>query len=217
MNGTSIFDPVLCELAYRWFSPESGSILDPFAGGSVRGIVAAKLGRPYTGVDLRAEQVEANQMQWDDLEDEESPAPNWVNGDSLDIGQLVEGEFDMIFSCPPYADLEVYSEDPKDLSTMSYPDFKEVYSAIIKASVAKLKQDRFAVFVVGEVRQKGSGCSLLQRSNSNNNGRLFADPRAQAIFKRAQAGQDPPKHSCFLQGRPRSRDTGVRRAAIRRN
>jgi DNA modification methylase len=51
-SGTSIFDPVLCELAYRWFSPPAGLVLDPFAGGSVRGIVAAKLGRRYVGVDL---------------------------------------------------------------------------------------------------------------------------------------------------------------------
>jgi 1-aminocyclopropane-1-carboxylate deaminase/D-cysteine desulfhydrase-like pyridoxal-dependent ACC family enzyme len=63
-TGTSIFDPVLCELAYRWFSPESGTVFDPFAGGSVRGIVAATLGRHYTGIDLRAEQIEANQAQW---------------------------------------------------------------------------------------------------------------------------------------------------------
>ena len=41
--GTSIFDPVLCELVYRWFCPSKGKILDPFAGGSVRGIVAAHL------------------------------------------------------------------------------------------------------------------------------------------------------------------------------
>lgn len=47
-SGTSIFDPVLCELAYRWFCPPGGSILDPFAGGSVRGIVAGILGREYT-------------------------------------------------------------------------------------------------------------------------------------------------------------------------
>ena len=40
-DGTSIFDPVLCEIAYRWFCPEGATVLDPFAGGSVRGIVAA--------------------------------------------------------------------------------------------------------------------------------------------------------------------------------
>lgn len=63
-SGTSIFDPVLCELSYRWFCPPGGQILDPFAGGSVRGIVAAALGRKYTGVDLRPEQCEANRAQW---------------------------------------------------------------------------------------------------------------------------------------------------------
>ena len=36
-NGTSIFDPVVCELAYTWFAPVGGVVLDPFAGGSVRG------------------------------------------------------------------------------------------------------------------------------------------------------------------------------------
>lgn len=64
-TGTSVFDPVLCELACRWFSPVAGYVLDPFADGSVRGIVAAMLGRFYVGIDLRKEQVEANQAQWD--------------------------------------------------------------------------------------------------------------------------------------------------------
>ena len=41
-SGTSIFDPVLCELAYRWFCPPGGTVLDPFAGGSVRGIVSSR-------------------------------------------------------------------------------------------------------------------------------------------------------------------------------
>jgi ParB-like chromosome segregation protein Spo0J len=62
-SGTSTFDPVLCEIAYRWFSPPAGRVLDPFAGGSVRGIVAAALGRSYLGIELRPEQIEANRAQ----------------------------------------------------------------------------------------------------------------------------------------------------------
>lgn len=62
-SGTSIFDPVLCEAVYSWFCPPGGKVLDPFAGGSVRGIVAAELGRRYTGVDLSAIQVDANRQQ----------------------------------------------------------------------------------------------------------------------------------------------------------
>lgn len=62
-TGTSIFDPVLCELVYRWFTPPGGQVLDPFAGGSVRGIVAAATGRRYHGIDLSAEQIDANRIQ----------------------------------------------------------------------------------------------------------------------------------------------------------
>lgn len=80
-SGTSIFDPVLCELAYRWFSPPGGTILDPFAGGSVRGIVAAKLGRRYIGIDLRSEQIEANRQQWDAIENKLSLPPPILNAD----------------------------------------------------------------------------------------------------------------------------------------
>lgn len=63
VGTVSVFDPVLCELIYRWFAPPGGTILDPFAGGSVRGIVAGILGYRYTGIDLRPEQVEANYQQ----------------------------------------------------------------------------------------------------------------------------------------------------------
>ena len=59
-TGTSIFDPVLCELAYTWFCNTGGQVVDPFAGGSVRGIVASALNRKYWGCDLSAEQIAAN-------------------------------------------------------------------------------------------------------------------------------------------------------------
>jgi len=65
--GTSIFDPVLCEVVYRWFCPAGGRVLDPFAGGSVRGITASILGYKYTGIDLSARQIEANKLQADEL------------------------------------------------------------------------------------------------------------------------------------------------------
>jgi len=60
-KGTSIFCPVLCELMYRWFCPAGGGVLDPFAGGSVRGCVAGRLGLRYVGVDLSAPQVRVHE------------------------------------------------------------------------------------------------------------------------------------------------------------
>jgi hypothetical protein len=152
-SGTSIFDPVLCELAYSWFSPPGGLVLDPFAGGSVRGIVASKLGRQYVGVELRQEQVEANRIQGDALCPESPPV--WHTGDSRNIDKICHDvDADFVFSCPPYADLEVYSDDPNDLSTLDYADFRSVYFEIIAKACSRLKDNRFACFVVGDVRDK---------------------------------------------------------------
>ena len=150
--STSIFDPVLCEVSYSWFCVEKGSILDPFAGGSVRGIVASVCGYDYHGNDLRKEQIEANIKNANEIGI--GKVPNWTCGDSINIDQLQPGQYDMIFSCPPYADLEVYSDDPRDLSNMEYNNFIDQYSKIIKKSCDMLKDNRFAVFVVGEVRDK---------------------------------------------------------------
>lgn len=149
--GGSIFDPVLCEIAYRWFCPPGGKVLDPFAGGSVRGLVASRLGRPYVGIELRQEQVEANRAQMELAGD---PAPVWLQGDSRQIGKKLAAdiEADLIFSCPPYWNLEQYSDDPADLSNLPLPDFFAAYSEIISAAVARLKQDCFAVWVIGDVR-----------------------------------------------------------------
>lgn len=155
-NGTSIFDPVLCELCIKWFSADGSKVLDPFAGGSVRGVVAALSGRQYTGIDLRPEQIEANEAQWKNISKKYPGAvdPHWITGDSLKTIPTLDGKFDMIMSCPPYADLEVYSDDPADLSTMSYDDFLVAYREIIRLAVERLEDNRFAVFVVGEVRGK---------------------------------------------------------------
>jgi len=148
-DGTSIFDPVLCELAYRWFCPPEGQVVDPFAGGSVRGIVAAQLGLDYWGCDLRAEQIEANRAQAETICDGIKPV--WVCGDSMDT--LAHAPVaDFVFSCPPYGDLEVYSDDPADLSRMEWHAFVAAYKRIILRAVGRLKDDRFACFVVGDFR-----------------------------------------------------------------
>lgn len=153
-TGTSIFDPVLCELMYHWFCETNGAILDPFAGGSVRGIVANYLSYKYTGLELRQEQVDSNREQALDILPLENQ-PQWYCGDS---DKLLEGQwehkFDFIFSCPPYMDLEKYSDLPDDLSTLSDADFDLKYSSIINKACKLLKPGCYAVFVVGDVRDK---------------------------------------------------------------
>jgi hypothetical protein len=152
-TGTSIFDPVLTELLYSWFVPPAGAIFDPFAGGSVRGVVASKLGRRYVGIELRPEQIVANERQGAKICDGDAFQPVWIEGDSTNAAELTEGAlFDFVMACPPYGDLEQYSDDPRDLSNMEYADFAKAYEQIIAAALERLKMDRFACFVVGDIR-----------------------------------------------------------------
>lgn len=146
----SVFDPVLCELAYAWFCPRPGVVLDPFAGGSVRGIVAALMGRDYLGIDLRQEQVDENDRQAQVICPDQRP--RWLVGDSVHLRSIWRGKVDFIFTCPPYGDLEKYSNDPADLSTMHYDVFLGSFRAIIKQAARQLRENRFAAFVVGDFR-----------------------------------------------------------------
>ena len=144
-TNVSIFDPVLCEMMYSWFCPPNGKILDPFAGGSVRGIVAEELGFIYEGIDLSDTQIEANRLQ--------SSKPTWMVGDSdYVLDTILNNNYDFLFTCPPYHDLEKYSENKDDLSNMDYGSFLQKYKSILSKSFSKLKDNRFFGIVVSEIR-----------------------------------------------------------------
>jgi DNA modification methylase len=148
-TNVSIFDPVLCELMYEWFSPKGGSVLDPFAGGSVRGIVAEELGRKYIGIDLSESQIKANK--------EQSKKPLWLCGDSdLELDKVANESHDFVFTCPPYYDLEIYTDNTSDLSNMDDVSFDEKYKSILQKSATKLKNNRFYCIVVSEVREQST-------------------------------------------------------------
>jgi DNA modification methylase len=146
-NTVSIFDATLCEKMYEWFCPKEGRVLDPFAGGSVRGIVATEMGFIYNGIDLSDEQIEANKKQ--------SNKPNWITGDSeWVIDSIYDKTQDFVFTCPPYYDLEKYTDNPADLSNMNADSFDKKYYSILKKAAAKLKDNRFFAVVVSEVREQ---------------------------------------------------------------
>lgn len=79
----------------------------------------------------------------------------WINDDSMNVDNYVnDNSVDMIFTCPPYYDLEIYSNKENDLSNMTFDDFKKAYTQILKKSFKKLKNNRFGVVVIGDIRDK---------------------------------------------------------------
>jgi DNA modification methylase len=159
-KSTSVFDPVVCNVMYLWFTNENDTIYDPFAGGSVRGIVAGVMNRQYIGVDIRQEQIESNHEQLDLLNEDRDVLPQWICGDANEVDVPFH---DFFFTCPPYHNLEIYSDDPKDISNMSWDDFLTTYESIITRSLKKLHNDRFAAIVVSDVRNKEGNYAGLNR------------------------------------------------------
>lgn len=211
-GSTSVFDPVLAEILTLWFTNPGDKILDPWAGGAVRGLVTTTLGRDYTGHELRQEQIDQNLVDYEnytpltyattgaaidlqagdrpsmtlkDVTPEEAhtyrrdewpeqtnpdglnpaepegaahpdlPEPRWVVGDSRDtMQQHPDGSFDMALGCPPYYDLEEYSENEADLSNMDTADFEAAMADTLAIVDQKLRDDRFACFIVGSARDR---------------------------------------------------------------
>jgi len=152
-NTTSILDPVLSELACLWFMPGTGNTFDVFAGDTVFGYVSASLGNHFTGIELRKEQAEFNQAACSGLD------AQYICDDGQNVlDHIGEGTQDLFFSCPPYFDLEQYSDLPNDASNQSsYEEFYKIIDTAFSNAIKCLKGNRFAVIVCGDVRDKKTG------------------------------------------------------------
>lgn len=152
MESSSNFDPVLAEVIYKWFNIEGGKVLDPFAGEQTKGVVCGELGYKYYGNEFRKEQVDYNNFICKEYEN-----VKYFNGDSNFIENIItEREFDFCFTSPPYYDLEVYSAN--DMSALgSYVKFMAQYKNIFSQCYRMLKNNRFLVVKVAEIRDKKTG------------------------------------------------------------
>lgn len=156
-DTTSILDPVLCEVLLHWFTEEGHTTFDPFAGDTVFGFCSSYKNRPFNGIELREEQVLFNQS----IIDVNGLDARYILDDAVNVKKHFQKEsMDFMFSCPPYADLEVYSDKENDLSNMDYDVFFEVIKQVYTDCFSVLKNERFAVITIGEVRHKITGCYI---------------------------------------------------------
>lgn len=153
LTSTSNFDPVLAEVIYTWYADKGATIIDPFAGGIMRGGVAASLGYKYIGTDLNEKQILSNR---DTAKSRGLKGAEWYADNGRNLNNFVGvGEGDLLFTCPPYYDLEKYSDNPDDLSNIdTYEKFIKEYEEILERTYSLLKKNAWAVIVVGNVRDK---------------------------------------------------------------
>jgi DNA modification methylase len=151
-NNVSLFDPVLAELMFLWFCPKNGYIVDPFAGDIRKGAVAGEMGYNFTGIELRKEQYEININKIKDLE--LSNKVKYINDSGENVANHIN-DVDMILSCPPYFNLEKYSNLDNDASNQeTYEQFMNILESGFSNAISKLKKNRFAVVIVGDIRDR---------------------------------------------------------------
>jgi len=153
-TGTvSIFPAPLVEwILLRYGGPKGGKIIDAFAGGPPRGLVSTIMGYSYTGVELRQEQIDENEAVFSELRLE---APTYILGDGRFLLGVPDNEFDFSLTCPPYYNLETYSDLPDDLSNLpTYEAFNYGMFASAVANMRVLKPGAFMCIVVGLFRDK---------------------------------------------------------------
>jgi DNA modification methylase len=149
-NSISILDSVLAEISNKWFGLKNCKTFDCFAGDSVFGYVSSYLGNSFTGIELRQEQADLNNERIKGFNSK------YICDDGRNIlNHIEENSQDLLFSCPPYFDLEVYSDLTNDASNQKdYKDFINILDTAFSNAIKCLKENRFAVIVCGDVRDK---------------------------------------------------------------
>jgi DNA modification methylase len=149
-NSVSLLDSVLAELVNLWFGLPNSNTFDCFAGDSVFGYVSSYLGNSFTGIELRKEQADLNNKRIKGFNSK------YICDDGRNIlNHIEEKSQDLLFSCPPYFDLEVYSDLPNDASNQKeYSEFLKILDTAFTNAIKCLKDNRFAVITVGDIRDK---------------------------------------------------------------
>jgi hypothetical protein len=154
-NGNaSVLDPVACEVILRFCMPTQGKrVYNPFGGGVQFGFVSGKSGYEYVSSEIRQNQCDSNNTICQDFKN-----VKWIKSDSSSYAP--EGMFDLVFTCPPYYQVEEYldyeGKSPEgELNALpTYEDFRDTLFKGYKKAIEHLNENCFFVVMCGDSRDK---------------------------------------------------------------
>lgn len=147
---TSIFNPHLAQMILSAYVPEKKRVYDGFAGGGTRGFVATAMGHYYEGVEIRQEEVDRLKERQKELGLEFV-----IHCADSQFFDVKPNDFDFSYTCPPYYDLEVYSDLDGDMSNVeTYEQFLDMLKNSMAVAYKGLKPGSLFVMVVGNFRDK---------------------------------------------------------------
>lgn len=146
----SIYNPHLAQMILSAYCPKNATIYDPYGGGGTRGFIATAMGHNYTGIEIRQNEVDRIKEQQSKLEIHFN-----IICDNSCTYEIENEKYNFSYTCPPYFNLEIYSELENDTSNAdSYENFLKMTKYALATQFYGLKKGSLAVWTVGNFRDK---------------------------------------------------------------
>jgi len=170
----SEFNPSVAKNIISFWSDEQDVIFDPFSG-RTRALVSYAMNRIYIGCEVSKDVVIYMDTKFKALELYNKPnfMVDIINDDCININTYYDdAAFDLIFSCPPYWNLEKYESCEGQLSDIAdYNVFLNSLVERLNLAVTKLKDEKYMCLVVGDFRRNGKYITfhsdLIQHMKTN--------------------------------------------------
>ena len=148
----SEFHAGVAENIVRFWSLPGSKIVDPFAGRATRAVVTSKLGRDYYGYEITPTTYKRNIEHFDKV----NISPNLYMSDGTLLKETPDNFADLIYTCPPYYNIEEYESVDGQLSDCNtYDSFMGFIDRCAQNCFRVLKDGTFCVWVVADFRQGG--------------------------------------------------------------
>ena len=147
----SVFSPVMAKYLISKYLNEYKSIFDPCAGFSGRMLGALSLNKPYFGQDINSITVDESRQLYAFLSSRAKIANAVLRlNDSL----YGTGEYECLFTCPPYADKENWHQD---IEVFTAEDWIDICLKNFKCKAYLFIVDdagKYSRFIVEQLRHK---------------------------------------------------------------
>lgn len=153
----SVFNPLLAINILKIWSKVGDSVIDPF-GGRDRAIITNYMERHYLGLEISPQtyvKISTKIQTWKYLNKDYRCQVFLADGTKPYLSLNLKS-FDFCYTCPPYWFKEKYESVPGQISDIKTEEgWKEAISKTAYWLKDILKKDAYAVFILGDIRDKG--------------------------------------------------------------
>lgn len=158
--SVSKFPANIARRIYRFYTKELDTVFDPCAGHNSRMQSCFEENRIYIGYDISKDYMKLNNEIKEKLYKQKTliERKNYIelyNRSSTNI-HLQDNSVDLIFTSPPYWDIEFYGEEPEQAGyKKTYEQFLNIMKQIYLEAYRILKPGKFCIINVNDFRKDG--------------------------------------------------------------